>query len=337
MKNSFFNKFLFSIAFITLLTIPNDANAWLFFGSEKKDSLEKADATYEMAITAGKEGRANDAMVLLSDARGQYSSILNTYPEYETEHVTERLNICAQQMQIIKDKIISGEIAVPSPEEVVAGNGSTPTTAPINIEKPAKEEKGVVVEKSNSNTPKEEESKHSTDTTKNATSYTYSSNNPLANGSEATRVMLINSMLDSNKTTDVIFYIDEIIENEGDKTPLSIRCLYIKALISVGNKTMAAAQLEILERIAPKDPSVRSLSAALAVANGDAMDAMLQLDKLIEENPNYAEARVNFAYLLLMMDPSTHRNAAIDSYKLALKLGAKRDPNLEKNLNIKMK
>jgi hypothetical protein len=64
------------------------------------------------------------------------------------------------------------------------------------------------------------------------------------------------------------------------------------------------------------------------------MEAMLQLDKLIEENPKYAEARINYAYLLLMIDPSSYRKTAIDSYKLALKLGAKRDQNLEKNLNI---
>lgn len=337
MKNTFIKNFLFYISFVFSLFFTGDANAWIFFGNEKKDLLKKADSTYDLAIKANEEGNANDSIVLFSDARGQYSSILNTYPEYETEHVTERLNICAQQMQIIKDKIVSGEIAVPPIEPVVADAGSsTPTATPMHIEKPTEESNGAVVEKSNSNMP--EESKPSTNSTETAaTSYAYSSNNPLANGNEATRIMLINSMLDSNKTTDVIFYIDEIIEAEGDNTPLSIRCLYVKALISVGNKSMADLQLNILKKQAPNDPAVRLLASALAVAKGDAMDAMLQLDKLIEENPSYAEARINYAYLLLMMDPKTYRDAAIDSYISALKLGAKRDPNLETNLNIIMK
>ncbi len=333
MKNNFITKFLFLIAFTALVAMPNDANAWLFFGSEKKDLLNQANETYELAIKANNEGRSNDAIILFSDARGQYSSILNTYPEFETAHVTERLNSCGLQMKIIRDKIVSGEISLPASGDTLAKKEESPATQSIDIQEEPNTKEPTIVDKSNVI----EEEKEEQITSSISANSSYSSNNPLANSSEANRIILINSMLDSNKATDAIFYIDEIIDAEGDNTPLSIRCLYVKALISVGNKTMAKAQLDILKSMAPKDPSVRTLSAALAVANGDAMDAMLQLDKLIEENPKYAEARINFAYLLLMMDPTAHRNAAIDSYKLALKLGAKRDPNLEKNLNIVVK
>lgn len=325
MKTNFLKQAILISTFISFFVCSSDANAWSIFGSEKKNMLRQANSTYDLAIQASQEGRDTDAMVLLSDARGQYSSIINTYPEYETEHVTERLNYCAQQMRIIKEKIISGE--VPAPTIIEKEPIPTPTTQ-------AKEKKEEPSAKTIFST---EEIKDSDSDDAPAQKFVYSSNNTLGNATEKERIALINSMIDSNKTTDAILYIDEIIEVEGDKTPLSIRCLYVQALISVGNKTLATAELDILKNIAPKDPSVRSLSAALAVANGDPMSAMMQLDKLIDENPYYAEARINYSYILLMLDPTTYRKAAIDSYLLAIKLGAKRDNNLEKILNIVVK
>lgn len=331
MKYDFLKKFIFSVAFITLLSASNHANAWSLFGSEKKDNLEKANQTYDLAIQANQEGRVADAMALLSDARGQYSSLLNEHPDYETEHVTMRLNTCSQQMQIIKDKIVSGEVILPAPDQIVAEQGNTTTTTPIDLNINKEENEGVVVKKTNSST--------STTTDKNAhlLNSAYSTNNPLANANDETRILLINSMLDSGKATDAIFHIDEIIEVEKENTSIAVRCLYVKALISVGNKTMAEAQLKFLTSQSPDNPSVISLAAALAVANGDPMEALLQLDKIIKNHPQYAEVRINYAYILLMMDPAAYREAAIDSYKIALSNGAKRDTNLERNLNIIMK
>ncbi len=342
MKFTLFKKLLFIAALSSLCILPNDANAWSIFGGEKKKLLEQANDTYGLAEKARMEGRANDAMAFLSDARGQYLSLLNTYPEYETELVTERLNTCNQQMKIIKEKIVSGEISVPTPEQVTAGLGSATTSAPIIFEEenPATKanEDGTIVDKTQSKKTQPElaENEPQTGNAYDQNSF-YSSNNPLANANEQTCITLINGMIDSGKTTDAIFFIDEIIESKGDATPLSIRCLYVKALISVGNKTMATSQIEALKKAYPNDASVRSLIAALAIANGEPLTAMVQLDKIIKENPKYAEAHLNYAYLLLMMEPATYRDAAIDCYKLALKLGAKRDLILERNLNIVIK
>lgn len=336
MRISYTKKLLFYFSLITLFIFPIDANAWLFFGSEKKNQLNEANKTYDLAIKANEEGNTSDALQFLSDAHGKYSSILNSYPEYETEHIIERINTCSQKIKIIKDKIVSGEISLESinPPE----NNQEKITFPSD-DLEAKEETHTQDSKiaAKIDTTIEEPVNEQIQNSTQNNNFTYSSTNPLANVEESTRIKLINSMLDSKKITDVIFYLDEIIEVEKDSTPLSLRCLYVEALISIGNKAMATTQLNILKKAAPQDPSVRSLAAALAIANGNTMEAMLQLDKLIAENPTYAEARINYAYLLLLMDPNTYRNAAIDSYKRAIKLGAKRDFNLEKNLNIVIK
>lgn len=329
MKTIFLKRILFFATFISFIAMPSEANAWSLFGSEKDDALEEADNTYESAIVACEEGRANDAMALFSNAHSQYSSIKNTYPGFELEHINDRLGLCKHQMKIIKDGIVSGEISVPSPDEVLAGAGSTGNNAPINIGMPNSE--GTVVKKTSSQQDNED------DSTEDSYSIAFSPNNPLAGANNEKRIQLITSMLKNGYTTDAILYIDELVEIEGDKTDISIRCLYVKALISVGNRALAKSELNKLKELEPNNPSVRSLVAALAIAEGKPMEAMLQLDKIIEEYPNYAEARVNYAYLLLMMDPATYRDAAIMSYTLALKLGAKRDINLETNLNIVIK
>lgn len=335
MKTSLIKHSLFSLVLLFLLTIPNNANAWSLFGSEKKDSLERADQTYGMALIAAEEGRATDAISLLSDAHGQYSSLHNAYPNYEMEHVTQRINVCNQQMRIFRDKIVSGEINFPTPEQIATEQDVASQNKPIVLNKENDNSQPYVVKKSNKTA--EENIEKANTPAKNKVTPAPIDNNSNTDSKTAERIKLINGMLDSKKTTEAILFIDEIVEKEGDNTPLSIRCLYVQALISVGNKPMAEAQLNILKKQAPTNPSVRSLIAAFAIAKGDAMEAMLQLDKLIEENPTYAEARVNYAYLLLMMDSTTYRNAAIDCYKRALKLGARRDPNLEKNLNIVIK
>jgi Flp pilus assembly protein TadD len=353
MKMNFAKKRFLILALISSIFLSINANAGWFFESEKKILLKQANAAYELAIKASEEGRINDAFALFSDAGGKYAALLNTYPKYETEHVTQALNNCGEYLKTIREKVSSGEIVLPpfgqesesdkyptkDEQKPVIKLSNEPSTgvsskAGSQLEANLKPTTGTVVKKTS--TPAKEEAALDIpqETETEASSIQLSPENPLANGDEKACIRIINGLLDSRNQTDAVYYIDELIDARGESTPISIRCLYVKALISLGNKNMAASQLAILEKQAPKNPSVRSLVAALAIANGDLMEAMLQLDKLIEENPKYAEARINYAYLLLMIDPSSYRKTAIDSYKLALKLGAKRDQNLEKNLNI---
>lgn len=351
MKMNFMKTKLLVLAFFSITLASFNANAGWFFESEKSILLKQAERTYEMAVEANEQGRAQDAVVLFSDACGQYSFVLNSYPKYKTDLVTERFNYCKQQIKIIKGLVTSGEITIPEfgNENDTVENNSTPKNTTeevkedfINHQTIQKEnsifqpEGGSAVNKTKIDSY-DEGAEEISEEQQESTGISISPSNPLANASEKACIRIINSLIDSNKETDAVYFIDELIEAKGEKTPISIRCLYVKALISLGNKSMATIQLDILKKQDPNNPSVRSLIAALAIANGDPMEAMLQLDKLIEENPKYAEARMNYAYLLLMIDPATYRNTAIDSYKLALKLGAKRDMNLEKNLNIILK
>lgn len=349
MKMNFIKTLLLVTTFVSLITTSTNANAGWFFESEKKILLKQAEKTYDMALKANDEGREQDAIVLFSDACGQFSFLLNSYPEYKTEHVTDRFNICKQQIKFLQKKLTADDSTV-SPFVEEKKNSSQSPNVQLDNEKQTKDtpkqttaveektttsQKEIIVNKSSKSVKIEDEIPEAEP--EKANSVVVSSNNPLINADEKTCIMLINGLFDSQKETDVVYFVDELIDIKGDKTPISIRCLYVKALISVGNKNMAMLQLDTLKKQDPNNPSVRSLIAALAIANGDLMEAMLQLDKIIEEYPKYAEARINYAYLLLMIDSTAYRTTAIDSYKLALKLGAKRDMVLEKNLNIILK
>lgn len=353
MKMIFMKTKLLVLAFLSITLASFNANAGWFFESEKSILLKQAERTYEMAVEANEQGRAQDAVVLFSDACGQYSFVLNSYPKYKTDLVTERLNYCKQQIKFIKGLVSSGEISLPEPgaNNITQENEPTPTSVTEETEDNLldkrtiqkedsifQSEGGSVVNKTKIDSDDEIAEEITEEEQQQESTIAFiSPSNPLANADEKACIKIINGLIDSSKETDAVYFIDELIDVKGEETPISIRCLYVKALISLGNKNMATMQLDILKKQDPNNPSVRSLIAALAIANGDLMEAMLQLDKIIEENPKYAEARMNYAYLLLMIDPATYRNTAIDSYKLALKLGAKRDMNLEKNLNIILK
>ena len=69
---------LFSIfAAAALLLAPAPSPAWSLFGSEESDLLEKADADFDAAMQAGREGRVMDQLDGLTRAAYAYGNLDN--------------------------------------------------------------------------------------------------------------------------------------------------------------------------------------------------------------------------------------------------------------------
>ncbi len=349
--------------------LTQDACAFSLFGSEKRKMLEEADAAYDLAVKANAEGRPLEAVTQWNDARSKYDRLLREYPDFKTEHTAERLDKCTLQMRSLTAKISSGEIQVPSPEQVVAGHGDAVTSEPAdpneadaagrpesgNAAKPSVMEKESAPEETlfaaepdayvvsgDPGTPAEEIASMPSEEDAVPVSEMFPSdmstgtNTDLSGMNDAQRRTTILYMLDSSRVTDAILSLDDVIEKEGNRASPITRLLFARALMSRGNYDRAMEQLDAARRIQGDTPAVRTLNAALAVGMNRLHDSMYQLDRLADEYPDYADTFVNLAYLSILMDPIRNRDTAVRYYNLALSKGAARDPKLERELKIEV-
>ena len=115
---------LFSIfAAAALLLAPAPSPAWSLFGSEESDLLEKADADFDAAMQAGREGRVMDQLDGLTRAAYAYGNLAKDYPTFKTDHVKARYQEAVSSLTSLNDRIRSGEIAVPDPDSASRGDG----------------------------------------------------------------------------------------------------------------------------------------------------------------------------------------------------------------------
>jgi tetratricopeptide (TPR) repeat protein len=81
-----------------------------------------------------------------------------------------------------------------------------------------------------------------------------------------------------------------------------------------------------------EDEAVQLLIAGAYLGAGQPYRAMLELDKLLTKHPTHPDALMNMAYLTMEM--SAKPAEAERYYRLAVKLGAARDPAFEKRLGF---
>lgn len=127
---------LFSVfAAAALLLAPASSPAWSLFGSEESDLLEKADADFDAAMQAGREGRVMDQLDGLTRAAYAYGNLARDYPTFKTDHVKARYQEAVSSLTSLNDRIRSGEIAVPDPDSAARGDGRGFVS--LDIERPA--------------------------------------------------------------------------------------------------------------------------------------------------------------------------------------------------------
>ena len=115
---------LFSVfAVAALLLAPAPSPAWSLFGSEESELLEKADADFDAAMQAGREGRVMDQLDGLTRAAYAYGNLAKDYPTFKTDHVKARYQEAVSSLTSLNDRIRSGEIAVPDPDSASRGDG----------------------------------------------------------------------------------------------------------------------------------------------------------------------------------------------------------------------
>lgn len=110
---------------------------------------------------------------------------------------------------------------------------------------------------------------------------------------------------------------------------------FMLALIHVqsGNGEDAVILIEDLVSDYPRETSVLLLAAAAYVAAGQPMVALDRLDEAVRCEPNRPDAYRNIAWLLTSLTPDKTENAEA-YYRQSVKLGAKRDAELEKLLGF---
>lgn len=143
-------------------------------------------------------------------------------------------------------------------------------------------------------------------------------------------------MIKTARAPDAVILLEDILERDGPSAPLKARLLLARALLECRNYPRAKETLDAIPAFADSDPSVRTLRAAACLASGRPQEALLQLDQLISEHPDWSDAYVDCAYVMFLIDPKGNREDAIAYYRNGLSFGARRDARLERQLGIRV-
>ena len=157
-----------------------------------------------------------------------------------------------------------------------------------------------------------------------------------ADDDPATQLRAIAEMIRTARAPDAVILLEDIVRDPAFGHAVEARALLARALLECGNYPRAVEELDALPASAASDPAVRTLRAAAFLATGRPQEAMLQLDLLMEEHPDWSDAYIDCAYVLFLIDPSGNRDDAIDCYQEGLSRGARRDPRLERELGVRV-
>jgi len=298
-----------------LLLTAFDSHAFLGIGGgEKARKLKEADAAYTAGAAFYNDKNAADAFNSFATARTGYAELLQNYPTYNKEHVLGRYNSSGSYMESILLRVQAGQLTLDMPDEKPAP-AAKPAAAPANA-KPA-------------NNPKTQPAKPVPPPPAATVLMPVAPAVPAAPAAklpsdDAARTRHIENLIEQENATDAVFAAEDFIANDGGKNRTSdtTRLLLVRALIEVRNYNRANAELrEIMDGAEKITPFMRSLASTLAFQKGDYMSAALEMDKLLEECPGYADARVNAAYCYYLLDMP---ELAARSYRVGVNTGAKR-------------
>lgn len=351
---------------LSLCFAPAPASALSLFGGGKSARLEKAESLYQQGVLAESESRALDAVDLLQSAMTEFSKLHSDEPEYETERVKDGFVASHDLLASIMERLRTGELSVPDPDQVVSGGGkgyvSTSAESPVDLDAPKRPDSAKVVEsripskpvsapsapvekpalagaipnplfaEEQKPTPVPEEKKPAV---KSVAVHEIGTSGKLPEDERLRALVLVN-MIRKAQAPDVVMMLEDDFENPDAAIPLTTRLVFARALLECRNYVRAAEVLKAVPASDEGNPSVRTLRAALAVAQGHYEDAFYELDRLIADHPSYSDAYVDFAYVNFLMDPVGNRESSILYYKSGLEYGAKRDPRLEAELRVKI-
>ena len=335
-----------TLALAFIFTAMNSHAFLGFGGGEKARILKEADAAYAEGVKAYQENRAGEAYASFEQARSGYAELRREYPKYNTDHVVNHFKSSDTYFELVLFKVRSGQMKVDMPDEKEPAKAPPPDDAksaaakrPANAQAPAQEPlpvmeiiewrpplpSGVVV-----GSPPGV-------TVGSAAKAAVASEN--ARLSNAARIRFIENLLTQGNISDAVFAAEDFVESDEEEEIFSEipRILLIRSLMEAGNYKRASAELDELTAIvSPPTPAMRSLASALAFQKGDYIKASLEMDKLLEDNPGYADAHVNIAYCHYMNNPAIYTRIAILSYRMGIAGGAKRDLMFEEALEIEL-
>lgn len=144
----------------------------------------------------------------------------------------------------------------------------------------------------------------------------------------------VRKMIAENKSADALITMEGIIEEKGVETTVEDRLVFAHALVNCGNYDRAEKVLESVLNNDPENIPALTMISGVKFVQGYPMAALKHMNTIVSKHPRYADVYVNIAYTRFAMDPIVNRQEAINCYKVALQLGADRDPNLELELNI---
>ncbi len=281
-----------------------EAPALSLFGNARSAAvrdMRKADEVMVRADAAFDGGNKDQALQLYRKAAETYGRVNQSFPTVEDGLARYRLAYCESQIQAITGH----EGAATGPAAEAAGTTSGTDGDREESEPAAAAATRVVV---NADTPAED-----------------AQEKPHARSLAEAQALLSSDRLDAAAA----LLIDVL---KADPQNRDARLLVALVRCRQGRFDEARVALEDLQAEQENGTVLLALAAAYQ-GTGRYQHALLALDKAIRSSPRQPAAYVNMAWLLLTM-PGADAAAAEANYRQALKLGGRRDRQLERRLGF---
>lgn len=120
MKALPFSRFFSCLVLAGALLLPEESSAISLFGGERKRLYEEAVAAVQAGDLAGEQGRELAQLQHYRTAQAKMRELTRNDPEYRRDEVAELWRQAGEKSAAVADKIRSGEIAVPDPDQILA-------------------------------------------------------------------------------------------------------------------------------------------------------------------------------------------------------------------------
>lgn len=296
--------FVGCLAALLVVCAAREAQAFSLFGNARSTAvrdMRKADEVMVRADAAFDGGNKDQALQLYRKAAETYGRVNQNFPDVEDGLARYRLAYCESQIQAITGR----EVTAASPP-TATGDAAVNAGIGRDVAAPAPAAAVRLVDDPD-------------------VSMADAHENPHARSLAEAQTLLSTERLDAAAG----LLIDVL---KADPQNRDARLLVALVRCRQGRFDEARVALEDLQAEREDEPVLLALAAAYQ-GTGRYQHALLALDKTIRASPRQPAAYVNMAWLLLTM-PSSDAAAAEANYRQALKLGARRDRQLERRLGF---
>lgn len=292
------------------------AQAFSLFGPDAKtraaNYMRRADATLTRADAAYEGGNLDQALTLYERAEKAYADIHRGHPSLHDGLPRYRLDYCSNQIARVAARLRGAPLEAGAPvatdvaalsDAPVAGRPAALPAAPHEAAAPAAPADGAG-----------------------------SGPVPARRLQWAADLAEARAMMDADQLDDAARLLAQLLrEDPGQR---STRLMIAMVRSRQGRNDEALAALEDLRGAGEDLPLLLALAGAYAGA-GRHFDAMLALDKAVALAPEHPHAYVNLAWLRLTMNQGAEGLREAEAYyRRAVKLGARRDWQLERKLGL---